>query len=68
MTSLWYYQPIFHHHRLIDIALGISNRLDIQWGLFIAISLALFGSIIYIDRPLRHVEKTTAILPISIIK
>jgi hypothetical protein len=35
-------------YELFDIALGISNRIDVQWGLFITIHLAIFGGIIYV--------------------
>lgn len=47
-------------YELLMIAAGISNRIDVQWGLFISIHLALFGGIIYVDRPLRALEKIAA--------
>jgi hypothetical protein len=48
-------------YELLMIAAGINNRIDVQWGLFISIHLALFGGIIYVDRPLRVFEKTGAV-------
>ncbi len=48
-------------YELLMIAAGISNRIDVQWGLFISIHLALFGGIIYVDRPLRVFEKIGAV-------
>jgi hypothetical protein len=48
-------------YELIDLALGATNRIDVQWGLFISVHLALFGGIIYVERPLRMVEKAAAL-------
>lgn len=48
-------------YELLDIALTVGNRIDVQWGLFITVHLALFGGIIYVDRPLRLPEKIGAI-------
>lgn len=47
-------------YELLDIALSVGNRVDVQWGLFITVHLALFGGIIYVDRPLRLPEKVGA--------
>jgi len=49
-------------YELIELTNGISNRIDIQWGLFITVHMALFGGIIYVDRPLRLIEKIPALL------
>ena len=49
-------------YETIDLYFSISNRIDLQWGLFITVHLALFGGIIYVDRPLRITEKTGAII------
>jgi Ca2+/Na+ antiporter len=49
-------------YEIIDIALSIGNRIDLQWGLFITVHVALLGAIVYIDRPLRRVEKIAALL------
>lgn len=47
---------------LIEALLAFQNRLDVQWGVFITVHLALFGGIIYIDRPLRRSEKAATML------
>lgn len=47
---------------LIELLIAFENRLDVQWGVFITVHLALFGGIIYIDRPLRRGEKIAAML------
>jgi hypothetical protein len=44
-------------YQLIDITVSIANRIDVQWAMFVTVHLALFGGIIYVDRPLRLVEK-----------
>lgn len=49
-------------YELLDISLAIGNRIDVQWGLFITVHLAIFGGIIYVDRPLRLAEKTGALV------
>ena len=48
-------------YELLDIALAVGNRIDMQWGLFITVHLAVFGGIIYVDRPLRLPEKVGAL-------
>jgi hypothetical protein len=35
-------------HGLIAISQGVSDRIDVQWGSFITIHMALFGGIIYV--------------------
>jgi len=49
-------------YEAIDLYFLISNRIDAQWALFITFHLALFGGIIYVDRPLRTVEKLGTIV------
>ena len=49
-------------YELLELANNVNNRIDVQLGLFITIHLALFGGIIYVDRPLRTVEKLFGIL------
>lgn len=49
-------------YELIELTHSVANRIDIQSGLFITVHMALFGGIIYIDRPLRLVEKLPAII------
>ena len=48
-------------YELLDVALTVGNRIDVQWGLFITVHLAVFGGIIYVDRPLRLAEKIGAL-------
>ena len=49
-------------YELFDLMISIANRADIQWGLFITIHLAIFGGIIYVDRPLTRSEKVGALI------
>lgn len=42
---------------LVAVSLDIADRIDFQLGLFITVHLALFGGIIYVDRPLKRKEK-----------
>ena len=44
-------------YELMDLAVGIGNRIDVQLGIFITVHLAIFGGIIYVDRPLMRTEK-----------
>ena len=46
---------------LIELTQNIGFRIDAQWGFFLTVHMALFGGIIYVDRPLRKAEKTVAI-------
>ncbi len=48
-------------YELIDVSLSIANRIDMQWALFVTVHLALFGGVIYVDRPLRLTEKLAAL-------
>lgn len=48
-------------YEIIIIAQNTGTRLDAQWGVFITVHLALLGGIIYVDRPLRRLEKAGAI-------
>lgn len=48
-------------YETLSLVHEIGSRLDVQWGFFISIHLALLGGIIYVDRPLSHVEKAVAI-------
>ncbi len=47
---------------LFELLVAYENRLDVQWGVFITVHLALFGGIIYVDRPLRPIEKVLAMI------
>ena len=49
-------------YELFDLSISIGNRLDIQWGLFITVHMAIFGGIIYVDRPLTFSEKVGALI------
>ena len=46
---------------LIELTQNIGFRIDAQWGFFLTVHMALFGGIIYVDRPLRKTEKIVAI-------
>ena len=48
-------------YELFDLMISIGNRIDIQWGLFITVHMAIFGGIIYVDRPLTRSEKAGAL-------
>ncbi len=49
-------------YELFDLGISIANRLDIQWGLFITVHMAIFGGIVYVDRPLTFSEKVGALI------
>ena len=49
-------------YELFNLSISIGNRLDIQWSLFITVHIALFGGIIYVDRPLMRSEKVGALI------
>ena len=53
-------------YELIDIANSVAARIDVQWGFFLTIHMALLGGIIYVDRPLSPIEKTFALALYSI--
>lgn len=53
-------------YELIDIAQSVAARIDVQWGFFLTIHMALLGGIIYVDRPLSPTEKTFAVALYSI--
>ena len=48
-------------YELIALSSSIGFRIDAQWGFFLTVHMALFGGIIYVDRPLRKTEKVIAI-------
>lgn len=45
---------------LLAISQDIASRIDVQWGFFITVHMALFGGIVYVDRPLKVPEKWVA--------
>jgi hypothetical protein len=59
-------RQIMTPYELIDIAQSIAARIDVQWGFFLTIHMALLGGIIYVDRPLSPTEKTIAIALYSV--
>ncbi len=36
---------------LVELALDIGNRVDVQWELFVTVHFALLGAIVYLDQP-----------------
>lgn len=44
-------------YELMDIAQSVANRIDVQWGFFITVHMAILGGIVYVDRPLTLKEK-----------
>ena len=49
-------------YEVVDVTLSIAGRMEMQWGLFITVHMALFAGIIYVDRPLRVPEKWGAMI------
>lgn len=49
-------------YELIELSQNVGTRIDAQWGFFLTVHMALFGGIIYVDRPLRKAEKIVAIV------
>jgi hypothetical protein len=47
---------------LVELALDIGDRVDMQWGLFVTVHMALLGAIVYMDQPLHAIEKVVAFL------
>lgn len=44
----------------IELALDIGGRVDVQWGLFVTVHMAILGAIVYMDQPLHLIEKIVA--------
>lgn len=53
-------------YELLDLNISIGGRIDVQIGIFITVHLAIFGGIIYVDRPLRYHEKIASLIIYSI--
>ena len=49
-------------YELIDLAINVGSRLDVKMSIFITVHLAIFGGIIYVDRPLRTTEKIVSLI------
>ncbi len=54
-------------YELTELIINTMNRLDASWALFLSIHAALFGGIVYIDRPLRYSEKSVVICAYAVI-
>ncbi len=48
-------------YQLIELLLNVSTKQDALWAIFFSVHMAIFGGIIYVDRPLRAAEKLFAI-------
>ncbi|MEL6956252.1 MAG: hypothetical protein AAFO88_06390, partial [Pseudomonadota bacterium] len=49
-------------YQIIDLHLELSTKQDALWAIFFSVHMAIFGGIIYVDRPLRRSEKVFAII------
>jgi len=49
-------------YQIIDLYLNVSAKQDALWAVFFSVHMAIFGGIIYVDRPLKRTEKTFAIV------
>ena len=49
-------------YELLNLMQNTGFRVDAQWGFFLTVHMALFGGIIYVDRPLKKTEKIVAIV------
>ena len=48
-------------YQIVDLYLQVSTKQDALWAIFFSVHMAVFGGIIYVDRPLRRTEKVFAI-------
>lgn len=48
-------------YEIVDLYLQLSTKQDALWAIFFSVHMALFGGIIYVDRPLKRTEKIFAI-------
>lgn len=48
-------------YQIVDLFLNISTKQDALWAIFFSVHMAIFGGIIYVDRPLKRNEKVFAI-------
>ena len=48
-------------YELLDLNISAGTRIDVQLSILITAHLAIFGGIIYVDRPLRHNEKIASL-------
>ncbi len=49
-------------YEIIDLFLNVSTKQDALWAIFFSVHMAIFGGIVYVDRPLRRTEKIFAIV------
>lgn len=48
-------------YQIVDLFLNISTKQDALWAIFFSVHMAIFGGIIYVDRPLKRNEKVFAV-------
>lgn len=48
-------------YQILELILSVSTKQDALWAIFFSVHMALFGGIIYVDRPLKGPEKIFAI-------
>jgi len=48
-------------YQIVDLVLQVTAKQDALWAVFFSVHMAIFGGIIYVDRPLQRTEKTFAI-------
>ncbi|MEO0576913.1 MAG: hypothetical protein AAF004_15760 [Pseudomonadota bacterium] len=48
-------------YEIVDLFLSVSTKQDAIWAIFFSVHMAIFGGIVYVDRPLRRLEKIFAI-------
>lgn len=53
-------------YELLDLSMGVGSRIDVQISIFITVHLAIFGGVIYVDRPLQFREKIGSIFIYSV--
>lgn len=49
-------------YEIIDLVLNLSTKQDALWAIFFSVHMAIFGGIIYVDRPLKRTEKLFAVV------
>lgn len=49
-------------YELLDLNISTGGRIDVQISIFITVHLAIFGGIIYVDRPLHRNEKVSSLI------
>lgn len=49
-------------YQIVDLYLQLSTKQDALWAIFFSVHMAMFGGIIYVDRPLKPTEKIFAVI------